>query len=186
MKNLLKIIMLFGIILQGCSENLDMNSPVENPKPEANLLVLPAANGMQVNKEWTVSEKINGAQGGSLSNYVSYYGGAFGKVTIDANIEFTNGAWPGKETISMTLSSENTSVAFGPSMTFNRTVLFNITYKGLDLNGINTSKLKFVYLAEDGSIEVAACDAIVADASIGKLQVVNAVIPHFSRYGFVN
>ena len=186
MKKYLSIIVMLSLFLIGCSEETSLNSPVENlSKNKPNYISLPSVKGVQVNSDWIVSKKINGAKGGSLSNYISYRGGIFGTVTIDAEILFENGSYPGNETITMELSDQNTSVQFGPSMSFNRTVLYNVTYTGLDLTGINPSTVKFVYIADDGSLEVAACDAIIVDASKGKLQVVNAVIPHFSRYGFV-
>ena len=188
MKKYLSIIVLLSLFVIGCSEQFNVNEPVmsSNNTNEPNWVALPQAEGMQVNKEWTTSDRINGAQGGSLSDYVSYSGGIFGRVTIDANIEFFNGAWPGNETITMTLNDQNTAVKFGPAMSFNRTVLFNATYTGLNLTGIDPAKVRFVYLADDGSVEVAECDAIVVNTAQGKLQVVNAVIPHFSRYGFIN
>ena len=75
---------------------------------------------------------------------------------------------------------------FGPSYVFNLSLTLNITYTGVNLSGINPSTVKFAYLATDGSVKYAANDGIVVDLATGKLQVVNAVIPHFSRYGFVN
>ena len=35
-------------------------------------------------------------------------------------------------------------------------------------------------------VEYAVNDGIVVDLSTGTLQVINAKIPHFSRYGFIN
>lgn len=175
------------IVLTGCSDQSNLTSPINNVKTnEPNWISLPKADGMQVNTEWTTSKKINGAQGGFLTNKVSYSGGISGTVNINSRIDFDQGAYPGTTTITLTLSDLNTSVKFGPSMSFNRTVLFNATYTGLNLTGINPANVNFVYLADDGSIQTASYDSIVVDPLVGKLQVVNAVIPHFSRYGFVN
>ena len=43
-----------------------------------------------------------------------------------------------------------------------------------------------MYLAPDGTLQPVVHDGVVIDKRIGKLQVINAKIPHFSRYGFVN
>ena len=73
-----------------------------------------------------------------------------------------------------------------PSMVFNKPLIFTITYTGIDLSTINPADVKFAYIAADGSVQYAVNDGIVVDLAIGKLQVINARIPHFSRYGFVN
>jgi hypothetical protein len=187
MKKYISIIVLLSLFVIGCSEQTSINAPANNVNTtEPNWIALPQAEGIQVNTEWTSSKKINGAQGGFFSNYVSYPGGILGSVTIYAKIEFYQGAYAGNQTITMTLSDQNTSAKFSPSMDFNRTVLLNTTYSGLDLTGVDPATVKFVYIADDGSIEVASCASIIVDVAQGKLQVVNAKIPHFSRYGFVN
>ncbi len=107
-------------------------------------------------------------------------------VLIYAKIEFAPGAFSGTKTITMTLSDENTSVKFGPSMQFNAEVLYNVTYTGLNLKGIDPSTVKFAYLAADGSVQYAKNEGIKVDLSTGTLSVYNALIPHFSRYGFIN
>ena len=71
-------------------------------------------------------------------------------------------------------------------MVFNGSVVYNVTYSGIDLTGIDPKTVQFAYLASDGSVQYAANDGIVVDLATGKLQVINAKIPHFSRYGFVN
>ena len=40
-------------------------------------------------------------------------------------------------------------------------------------------------MAADGSYVEAVCDGIFVEIQSGKLQVINAKLPHFSRYGFV-
>jgi hypothetical protein len=71
-------------------------------------------------------------------------------------------------------------------MVFNIPLSFTIRYIGIDLSKINPATVKFAYIASDGSLEYAVNDGIVIDLSTGTLQVINAKIPHFSRYGFIN
>lgn len=175
------------IVLTGCSDQSSVLAPSNNVNTnEPNWIALPKADRMQVNQEWIKSKSITGTQGGYLTNTINYAGGSFGSVNINAKIEFVSGAFPGKSTITMTHSDQNTSVKFGPAMQFYATVLYNATYTGLNLTGINPYTVKFAYLGTDGSVQYASNSGIIVDVATGKLQVINAIIPHFSRYGFVN
>ncbi len=188
-----KTITAFAILLLitvGCSDQTSITSPEQYvQQQEPNWITLPqsSSSGLQINTEWTTTEKINGAQGGTLTNFVSYPGGIFGTVTINAKIDFPQGSYPGNSNITMTLSDQNTSVQFGPAFDkFNRTVVYNVKYSGLNLTGINPATVKFAFISNDGSVQYAICDRINVDVTNGTLEAVNAVIPHFSRYGFVN
>jgi hypothetical protein len=178
------------LLTVGCSDQTSVTSPEQSVQAqEPNWITLPqsSSSGLHINTEWTTTERINGAQGGFLTNSVSYLGGILGTVYINARIDFPQGSYPGNENITLTLSDQNTSVKFGPAMDkFNRTVVYNVKYRGLNLNGINPATVKFAFIANDGSIQYANCDRINVDVTNGILEVVNAVIPHFSRYGFVN
>jgi hypothetical protein len=57
---------------------------------------------------------------------------------------------------------------------------------GVDLSNVNPANVKFVYLSTDGNYYQPVCDYIAVDKQSGKLQIVNAQLPHFSRYGFIN
>lgn len=186
MKKFISIIALLSLFVIGCSEQASITSPNESSASEPNWVSMPKTNGIQINSEWTTTKRINGAQGGFLSNNVSFNGGLFGTVSIAARIDFPQGSFPGNENINMTLSSQNTSVKFGPSKTFNKIAIFNITYTGLDLTGVDPSRVEFAYIANDGSVQYSDHEGIIIDKEKGILKVANAQIPHFSRYGFIN
>jgi len=67
---------------------------------------------------------------------------------------------------------------------FNLFQVYKIT--GLDLTGVNPNTLDFVYIDASGNMYTVEYDYVTMDAATGMLKVVNAVLPHFSRYGFVN
>jgi hypothetical protein len=190
MKTIITTFALLLIFAVGCTDQTSITSPEQNVQTqEPNWIALPqsGSSGLHINTEWTTSARINGAQGGFLTNSVSYFDGTSGIVYINARIDFPQGSYPGNENITLTLSDQNTSVMFGPAMDgFNRTVVYNVKYRGLNLNGINPATVKFAFIANDGSIQYANYDRINVDVTNGILEVVNAVIPHFSRYGFVN
>lgn len=188
MKKFITTIAMLLLFAIGCTDQTSITSPEQSIQTqEPNWIALPQVEGMHVNQDWTTSKRINGAQGGYLTNNVNYSGGISGIVTINARLEFDQGAYAGNETITLTLNNQNTSAQFGPERAgFNRLVHYDVLYTGLNLSGLNLANIKFAYIASDGSVQYAVNDGIVVDLATGKLGVINARIPHFSRYGFVN
>jgi hypothetical protein len=187
MRRYIYLFAMLTLFVIGCSEQSNMLTPVNNVNTtEPNWIALPQAEGLSVNKEFSTSKWINSYYGGTLSEYESYYGGPFGRVTIDVDAYFPSYSFYGSKNITMIVDDQTCTATFSPHMVFNRSVVYNAVFTGVDLTGIDPSKVKFAYLAEDGSLEYAANEGITVDKSRGKLVVKNAKIPHFSRYGFVN
>jgi hypothetical protein len=205
MKKLISIAALFLLLFVGCNDQTSITEPTgvssnvqTIQKQEPNWISLPARNPLQLNKINIVSKVINGAYGGSL--IISDFYTAYSMQTLDtydnviqppsvttyASLVIPAGAFSGKKTITMTSDDAVCAFTFGPSQVFNKNAVFNATFTGVDLSGVDPAKVKFAYLADDGSIQYAPNDGIVVDVVAGKLQVINAQIPHFSRYGFVN
>jgi hypothetical protein len=176
------------LLFFGCDQSSDITSPVNDVKTDnANWISLPSAKGMNVETSFTVSKRINGAQGGFLTMSESYSGGPFGTVTIDAQLVFNQGAFPGNKIITMTNDDDGCVTTFSPARDkFNDIVTFSVTYTGIDLTGIDPDNVSFAYLATNGDVEYAQHEGITVNVSTGTIQVINALIPHFSRYGFVN
>ena len=186
MRRSIYLFALLTLFVIGCSEESSVLAPVNNVNTnEPNWIALPKAEGMQVNNTFTTFKLIDGLRGGTISDVESYSGGPFGTVTMNASIQFPKGAFTTKVSITMSNDDASTVTTFGPSMVFLKYAIFNITYTGLDLSNSN-SNINFVYLAPDGTIQPAVNDGIVVSKTTGTLQVKNARIPHFSRYGFVN
>jgi hypothetical protein len=189
MRRLIYIISFITVIyLLGCNENPEITSPVNGIKSEnANWISLPNIEGMYIENSFTVTKRINGAQGGFLSMYESYSGGPFGTVTIDAELIIDQGAYPGNKNISMTNDDFECATTFAPSFEkFNDIVTYTVAYAGIDLSNIDPNNIKFAYIATNGDLEYAQHEGITVNVSTGTIQVINALIPHFSRYGFVN
>ena len=77
------------------------------------------------------------------------------------------------------------STTFLPHSNFNFPAEYDLKYEGLDLTGLTLSQLDFVYMNEDGTYELVVYDEISMDLSKGKIEIKNAQLPHFSRYGFI-
>ena len=86
----------------------------------------------------------------------------------------------------MTLDNIYGGAQFLPEGEFYEPALYNVTFMGIDLTNVNPSTLDFVYINNDGTIEPIDYDNLAVDVSSGFLNVTNAKLNHFSRYGFVN
>ena len=185
MKKYLSIIVLLSLFVIGCSEQMSVNSPVNTNTSEPNWIALPSAEGMQMNKTFTTSKAIDGAKGGMIDLNTSYNGGLFGTITLTSSLVFPKGSHSGLVTFTVSHDDKSCVSSFGPSYIFNKELILNIKYTGLDLSGTNPAQVKFAYLAADGSVVEALNDGIILDRQTGTLQVIKAKLRHFSRYGFV-
>lgn len=186
MKKYISIIVLLGLLVVGCSEESLVNSNPTSAQNGYKLIKLPTASGLQINNVYSDSKSISGSAGGSLSIQGSYSGGPFGTVTVNSTLVFPAGSFSGTKTISMTADDEYCASTFLPGMSFSKSGIYNITYTGVDLTGINPSTVRFAYLKQDGTMEYPVHEGITVDFTTGKISVKNAKLNHFSRYGFVN
>ena len=186
MKFYLLIFAMIGLFFYGCSNESGITSPEQSITLEPDWIKLPTAEGLQVNTDYTATDRINGSQGGYLECSFSYPGGNFGQISGFAELVITSFSYPGMKNISMTLSNKNTSVIFGPEINFSSDVFYSVTYSGINLTGIDPQTVKFAYIASDGTIQIAQHQGITVNFSTGTLSVHNARLSHFSRYGFVN
>lgn len=183
---LIASITFLSIVLTGCSNDSIINS---DPIPEQSsyqIIKLPMSTGMHVNNIYSDSKTIDGSAGGALSLSGSYSGGPFGTVSVTSTLEFQAGSFNGIKTITMTADDQYCASTFLPGMSFAKAGIYNITYTGVDLSGINPSTVSFVYLKQDGTLEYPVHEGITVESAIGKISVKNAKLNHFSRYGFVN
>ena len=187
MKKILSVAAVLMVLFVGCSEQMSVNSPVGKVNTEEpNWIALPQAEGMQVNEIVSILKTIDGSKGGSIELNNIYWGGTFGTVTLTSSLAFPKDSHKGKVTFTVSHDDVTCVSTFGPSYTFQKNLILNVKYTGVNLTGINPSTVKFAYLASDGSVQIAQHEGITVDASTGTLSVKNAKIPHFSRYGFVN
>ncbi|MBM4175916.1 MAG: hypothetical protein FJ213_07060 [Ignavibacteria bacterium] len=187
---LISVIMIF---LTGCGDVSEYSNPVgSNNIDGINWISMPlheqqTPDGISLQKIYfTVSKNINGKDGGKLELKNEYPGGPFGKVKVELKLEFKDKSFEGERLISMTVQPEFGSAVFQPHGTFAKPAEYDAKFEGLDLRGIDPKKVRFVYMAEDGTYEFIPFDKIKVDIGKGILKVEEAQLPHFSRFGFVN
>lgn len=190
-KTVAAAILILGVV--GCGDVVDYSNPVTNTKIDGmNWLSLPlheiqTPDGIYFEKVFfTVTKAINGKIGGELILLSEYRGGPLRKVKFNSRLTFEENSFEGVRQISMSVQSEFGSVVFEPHGTFLKPAIYNAKFEGLNLKGIDPKTVKFVYMVEDGTYEYIPNDRITVDINKGILQVENALLPHFSRFGFVN
>lgn len=197
MKKYFLLLVIAGLVLSGCnSENslvdpIQSNSNIEKSKPlviETGFLDLPVMKqtGNNVASNLTDAALIYGNKGGELEVEGKFGISKSGVVEVHGVLDIPQGAFKGFKILSMSADKGSTSVTFGPSGSyFDKSLLLDLEYNGLNLDGVDISKIKFAYLSSDGIYSIVPNDGIQVDVKKGKLEVHGARIDHFSRFGFV-
>ncbi|HVO73189.1 MAG TPA: hypothetical protein VMT35_04140 [Ignavibacteriaceae bacterium] len=181
------LIFFLGFIV-GCGKNSDPVGPVDTTAAdEPNWIALPSGENSSLEKSVITGEFIWGYQGAVLNinaHYAAYT--PFHFISIKAKAEIQKNSFEGWTFVTMSINDKYGVTTFSPEQTFSKPVIYNLTIKGLDLSAIDPPTVQFVYMAPDGQYQKAEYDRLIVDKGTGTLQVVNAKIPHFSRYGFAN
>jgi hypothetical protein len=188
MKKLVTFSLLLFLLFFGCNQESEMTSPVNNSaNQQLRLISLPTPySGLNVETLMILVKEIDGDVGGKFDIKFDYQGGPYGLVKIDSKLEFFAGAFAGTANISQTHNTDFAAMTFGPSMQFSARVVHSLKIEGVDLSGVNPNTLDFVYIDTNGNMYPVEYEEVRMDASSGKLEVKNAELLHFSRYGFVN
>ena len=180
MKKYISIIAVISLFVIGCSEQLSVNSPVEKSTSKVQWLTVPNQ-GMSVEGTKTWYKSVVGSTGALFSGTKSL------SSTVSAYVEIwvPGGAFSGTKTISATLNSETLYADFKPTpLTFNTPIYYTVEYFGVNLAGVDPANVDFYYIDGSGNmVKAPYAEIYVQD---GWLCVVDAQLPHFSRYGFVN
>jgi len=184
MKKLLSVLTVFTLLFIGCSNDVNINSPADNQTTEE-VVTRDVPDGLQINTLFTVSKDINGALGGSLftGNIIETKNGKSGSVY--GSLSFLAGAFSGTKTITMTLDNKKLMGTFSPGMALNIPASFSVLFSGVNLSGYEQSQFAFVYYDVSGIRYEIPYTYLYFDKVKGVLGILNAQLPHFSRYAFI-
>ncbi len=182
MKQLLIFLLFSALVFFGCDQESEITAPLDH---QYKLVKLPLpSSGMHIYGQHEYLD-INGASGGEFYANYSYQSNT-GQVDQYSTLNFSPGAFSGTKTISQTFNTDGAAMEFGPPMQFSATVKYTYEITGVDVSGINPNTLTFVYIDANGNMYPVPYESVSMDTNTGTLKVVNAELPHFSRYGFVN
>lgn len=189
MKKLLSIIIIFLMFLVGCSnESSNIVAPVEQSSQqlskESLLNLLPLSNILG-----TVTKTINGLLGGIIQLEQNILDSDGRVINAKAKFEVEPGAFLGIQTITMQVNADNGSIYFYPHMDFNKNCKLNFKLRNVNLSKLgftsSDTKAEFVFFNENGGTEPIENLGVKLNYGNGEIEVNNAKIEHFSRYGFV-
>ncbi|MFA7420134.1 MAG: hypothetical protein WCZ90_10655 [Melioribacteraceae bacterium] len=197
MKKIIFVLIFMGLLITGCQNTENLVNPIHDKTStnitqplalESGFLGLPSMKqtGSNVMDDLTDAALISGKRGGELEVEGNLGIATSGKVEVHGTLDIPRNSFSGLKVISMSVDKGSTSVTFGPSGTsFSKSLILDLEYEGLMLNGIDLSTITFAYLGSDGNIYPVKYKSIDADVEDGKLTVRGAEIDHFSRFGFV-
>lgn len=155
--------------------------------PGADSVFVPLNLPPHLNSKLVASEVIDGASGGAVEIFFEYDDVVNDKkYSIYAKVEFSVNAFDGSREIRMELDNEKGIITFYPHMSFNVPAKFKAEYKGFDLSGIDPNSVDFLFQTYGGELEHIEYDKLVVDVESGIIDLDDAYLTHFSRYGFVN
>src|ERR1035437_7628814 len=205
MKKILALLTLAGIIFAGCTD-VKINS-VSQPENGTNTLIpIPGKVGLSSETAYTTTSVIDGSVGGTMTINASYMGdngqgdngqgnnghgnnghGNNGQlVTLNLTMTIPAGAFNDVRTITLTADDQYAAVSCSPAMVFDKSLILDYSYTGLNLKSLNLPKDKngFYFIPDSGNFEAVGSTGFLIDKSSGTLSVTGAQINHFSRYGW--
>lgn len=215
MKKLLLIAAFSSIyFIFGCSDTNQLAGPdntvnvIEQSSSisSVNWISLPQPNNKSLQKRFSKGKfiKLAGGRGNNIHIKEQYEGGPFGVVKIDVKISFERDSFneefsfyegedylfnnDGKELwFTLLVDDETCTSTFTPHIMFDKPVELDLKFEGVDFHGMDPDKIQFVFMPE-GSEQafVPVYRKLLIDPEKGKLQVWDAQIPHFSRYGYAH
>ena len=193
MKTILTVLMVAIVFLFGCdtSNYLTVNPAEDNSYTQASdfkdyeLIVLPKKSALWVDSVFTISQVIDGSVGGRIT-MANYYISEMGdSVEFEVDLRIPSGAFQGSETITITVDSDSAAVHFYPEMVFAKELRLFQSFEGLNLENMQTGTIDFVFIRDDGSIELIKKNGTQIVVPQGIVRVQNANLLHFSRYGWI-
>jgi hypothetical protein len=182
------------LLLLGCQESSNIVEPLDSPTSRSikkdlesgyELFALPPKAPEWQDSIFTVSKVIDGNNGGFIYLNKYYIDVNGNKIDIEARLTIPTFAFQGTKTITITVDDDYAALQFSPSMSFTKNLKLYTYFSGIDLNGVITKNLDFVYIADDGSIEILKKKGVKIFPRWGILQVNSVELPHFSRFGWI-
>ncbi|MBN2009448.1 hypothetical protein JW960_08900, partial [candidate division KSB1 bacterium] len=178
-----------GMLLNGCADKSSV-APTETAiqantsSQNINFIAFGPSDSQSLEKVSYNWQYINKYWGGTLHIH-HMFDNSNAEAVIDLKIKANTidySKWVG-----MTFDDQNqvgyTDIVFSPHGTqFSSPALLTIELKNVNLSGIDPNKVRLYYVDESGNWVEHPTHEIYVDATWGVIRVVDAQIPHFSRY----
>lgn len=177
-----------SLFILSCSDNSD--SSIIQSESFFNKSISNSSNKLILSDfpDFTITKIVNGITGDSIIMDTFWVKPTGDTLFIDARLRILPNSFPGLVEITMNPNPENAQIQFFPEMVFDRALRLDLKYTGLDLASMGYSentKIDFVYMREDGTVEYVLYNQCFMKWNKQELFVGNAMLPHFSRWGFI-
>ena len=185
MKKILMLIALAGIIFAGCTD-LKLNNVSQPEKGAYKLIPIPGKTELSSETVYTTTSIVDGSVGDTMTINASYMGDNGKLVTLNLSMIIPAGAFSDVRTITLTTDDQYAAVSCTPAMVFDKSLILNYSYTGLNIKSLNLPKAKngFYFIPDSGDLVAVGSISFLIDKSSGTLSVTGAQINHFSRYGW--
>lgn len=198
MKSILSLALIGFLIFSGCENfqdpnlssshlkkgSVNSNGQVQDPG-KFDIIPLPEKSPIYLDSLFSVTKIINGLLGGVITLDETYISKEGKLVTILVEMVFPPLSFSGQREITIAIDDSLAIMHCGPSMNFNRQILVQQTFTGLELSKYNPDDIDYAYINENGTYSVVPYDFRIVNKELGIVTVVNAKLNHFSRYGWV-
>ncbi len=189
MKKFFLLLIVTVLIFSGCFDsgtNHDSNPVTTTQSSSKSLEKLPLnlpANPLTLTKGlvFSVFKVIDGNQGGEiLLNQTKRNIHAYAKLVVPKH------AFNGVIRISISVNPNTASIIFFPSKKFAKNLILNASIQGLDLKSLNLNSpnVGFYYFPDNGPKIPIKNNGTSTNEFLGRVSVKDAVIGHFTRYGW--
>jgi len=175
------------LVLSACNSESPMQS--NNSHQELKVLKFRDAAPLTLHKKANIKKNITVQEGGSLAlQHGTADGAAANFVYANVSLDVLPGALSADAEIGLELETTElqggVALTFEPhSVVFSQPAVLNLIAHGLDFSGIDPDAVDIFYDdAETGMWIPMQRDNVIVDAELGTVQVINALLPHFSRY----
>ena len=208
MKTILRLSLISMLIFFGCDQQSDLISSFESIESGSSSDILPdipveielkrlkyvdGADNAFIPLNLPASEipnlgkskVIDGKHGGIIKINYEFHSDDNNEISIRAQLDIPKDAFDGEQLISMMLHNDIGAVSFYPHTVFDKPVKFSMKYKGIDLSTVNPDSVDFIFQDYDGSTEQINYKNLIVKPDKGELELKNAELHHFSRYGWI-
>lgn len=184
-----KLISTFAVLLLfavGCTDQTNVISPEQSvQKQEPNWIALPVNSGLKTEDQYSTSGWIYKNTDSEFIIDESRPGGFRGEIKTIVKLKFYKHSVSRNAFVTLTADDVSTSCTFGPSQTFLKPGYLYVKYEGIDLTEIDPEEIIFVYMDANGVYVEIQYGEVKVDIQSGTLELIDGIIPHFSRYGFI-
>lgn len=186
MKKIFLLLILVGITFLSCSDNLD--NTIVTTSNNIDNLTKSAPRSFNIYPWLYTSRLIDGSIGCDFIYDTTFVNTQGKEVNVYARLKIEPGAFNGTTKIIMLPNVENLSIKLYPEMIFNKEVKLSLIFTGIDLKTFGyetTDEIEFAYFSDSGDIKLIESDLSHVNIPRDHIKVMNAVLHHFSRYGWI-